>query len=421
MKKILSFLLIVMLIATTLLVGCGKNAKSGTANTNTVPNKSTATSSKVKLVIWHYWDGQQQRDALQKLIDKFNASQDKIEVSSVFIPRTELTKQLTMGVVANKLPDIAIVDNPDMASFASMGIFAEITDKVAPIKNEFYTGPISSCELNGKYYGVPFGSNDLALFYNKDMLSAENIQPPTTWDELKIAAKKLTKPGITYGLAIAAPKNDEGTFQFLPWLLSTGAKFNEIDSPQGIKALSYLTDLIKDHSMSGEVINWTQNDLEKQFVTKKAAMIVDGPWIINTIKSDAPSLNWGVVKIPKDKIFSSVLGGENWGIIKGPHEAEAWQFIKFTEQKNIMIEYAADFGFIPPIKDIAENDDAITKDPVMSVFLDELQYAMPRGPHPKWPQISDAISTAMQESFTQIKTPEQAAKDAQVKIDSIIK
>ncbi|NRZ72233.1 maltose-binding protein MalE [Clostridium beijerinckii] len=86
-----------------------------------------------------------------------------------------------------------------------------------------------------------------------------------------------------------------------------------------------------------------------------------------------------------------------------------------------MTEYCADFGYIPSRKDVAESDDKITKDQVMSVFLDELQYAMPRGPHPKWPEISDAMSTAMQESFTNAKTPEQAAKDAQVKVDAVLK
>lgn len=384
---------------------------------------ASAARGKTKIVVWHYFDGQQQQKAMVNLANKFNSSQNKIEVSVEFVPRAELTKQFTIGLVADKLPDIGLVDNPDMASFAAMGLFADISGKVnaLPYKNKFFSGPITSCKLNNKYYGIPLGSNDLALFYNKDMFAAAKVKPPTTFAELKVAAKKLTKPGTTYGLAIAAPKNEEGTFQYLPWLLSTGAKFNQVGSAQGIKSLQYLTDLIKDGSMSKEVINWTQNDLEKQFVTKKAAMIVDGPWIITTVKTDAPNLHWGVVKIPKDKIYSSDLGGENWGIIKGHHEAEAWEFIKFTQQKDNMNAYCADFGYIPSRQDIAESNPSITKDPVMSVFLDELKFAMPRGPHPKWPQISDAMSTAMQESFTNIKTPAQAAKDAQVKIDAILK
>lgn len=418
MKKSKSLMacLIAAAMTATLFTGCGSKTSGGDQG-------GTSTSGKTKITVWHYFDGQQQQKAMENLATKFNSSQDKIEVSVEFVPRAELTKQFTIGLVADKLPDVGLVDNPDMASFSAMGLFADITDKMNSYdgKDQFYPGPISSCQLNGKYYGIPLGSNDLALYYNKDMFNAAGVQPPTTWDELKAAAKKLTKPGTTYGLAIAAPKNEEGTFQYLPWLLSTGAKFNEVGSAKGISSLQYLTDLIKDGSMSKEVVNWTQNDLEKQFVTNKAAMIVDGPWIINTVKADAPNLNWGVVKVPKYQIYSSDLGGENWGIIKGHHEAEAWEFIKYTQQKDIMTEYCADFGYIPSRKDIAESDDKVTKDAIMSVFLDELQYAMPRGPHPKWPQISDAMSTAMQESFTNAKTPEQAAKDAQVKIDGVLK
>jgi len=418
-KKALLACLLATIMTAGLFTGCGSKAITTTTGDST----KAASTEKTKLTLWHYFDGQQQQKAMENLTTKFNASQDKIEASVEFVPRAELTKQFTIGLVADKLPDMGLVDNPDMASFAAMGLFADISDKVNafPDKDKFYAGPIASCQLDGKYYGLPLGSNDLALFYNKDMFTAAGVQPPTTFEELKIVAKKLTKTGTTYGLAISAPKNEEGTFQYLPWLLATGAKYNEVGSDAGISGLKYLTDLIKDGSMSKEVINWTQNDLEKQFVTNKAAMIVDGPWIINTIKADAPNLNWGVVKIPKDKVYASDLGGENWGIIKGHHEAEAWEFIKYTQQKDIMNEYIAEFGYIPSRKDIAESNDKITKDPIMSVFLDELQYAMPRGPHPKWPQISDAMSTALQESFTNTKTPEQAAKDAQVKIDAILK
>jgi multiple sugar transport system substrate-binding protein len=211
-----------------------------------------------------------------------------------YLPRDELTKQFTLGLVADKLPDIGIVDSPDMASFASMGLFADVTSKmnsVFPNKSKFFPGPIASCVLNGKYYVLPFGSNDVALYYNKDMFKAAGLTAPTTFAQLKTDSKKLTQKS-TYGLAMSAVKTDEGSFQFLPWLQSTGAKYNEIGSTKGISSLSYLTDLINTGSMSKEVINWTQNDLEKQFATSKAAMIEDGPWIINTLKIDAPKLNW---------------------------------------------------------------------------------------------------------------------------------
>ena len=58
---------------------------------------------------------------------------------------------------------------------------------------------------------------------------------------------------------------------------------------------------------------------------------------------------------------------------------------------------------------------------VLKVFMDQMQYAMPRGPHPKWPEISSVIYTSLQESLTFTKTPEQALNDAQNALDPLLK
>ena len=58
---------------------------------------------------------------------------------------------------------------------------------------------------------------------------------------------------------------------------------------------------------------------------------------------------------------------------------------------------------------------------MLAVFGEQMEYAMPRGPHPKWPEISTAISEAMHEAITGVKTPEQALKDAQVKAQEALK
>jgi multiple sugar transport system substrate-binding protein len=59
------------------------------------------------------------------------------------------------------------------------------------------------------------------------------------------------------------------------------------------------------------------------------------------------------------------------------------------------------------------------KDPVMKVFIEQLAYAVPRGPHPKWPELSAAIQDAIQQSITGAKTPDAAAKDAAAKITQV--
>ena len=65
------------------------------------------------------------------------------------------------------------------------------------------------------------GNNCLGLFYSKDLLDVAGVEVPTTWSELEDACAKLTTKGV-YGLAISAIGNEEGTFQYMPWLLSAG-------------------------------------------------------------------------------------------------------------------------------------------------------------------------------------------------------
>lgn len=83
---------------------------------------------------------------------------------------------MSIGASADELPDIAILDSPDHASYAVMDIFADLTGKF-DVSN-YYEGAVDSCTIDGTLYGVPFGVNCLGLYYNEDMLSEADAQFP---------------------------------------------------------------------------------------------------------------------------------------------------------------------------------------------------------------------------------------------------
>lgn len=213
-----------------------------------------ALAEKTEVNIWYYWENLKHQEILNGLIEGFNASQEDIEVKASYVPFADFKKQLSIGATADVLPDIVIIDSPDHASYAAMGIFADVTGKFN--ESTFYEGPINSCTLDGVLYGIPFGSNCLALYYNEDMLAAAGCEVPATWDELKDVAAKCTGDNV-YGLAFCSLQNEEGTFNFMPWVWSTGATSFEINSENAIRALYLVKDLIEAGSMPKEVINWT--------------------------------------------------------------------------------------------------------------------------------------------------------------------
>ncbi len=433
-KKVIS-LLTALAITVGLIAGCGSSGQTGdAANTESTAENDAAEEEKPEeeaeeqngeeaaasgaeaVTIWYYWETEGHQVALDQVIQEYNASQGNYQVAAKYVPFADFKKQLSIGASADELPDIAILDSPDHASYVEMGIFEDLTGKFDV--GSYYEGTVNSCTVDGKLYGVPFGVNCLALYYNEDMLKEAGREVPTTWDELMDTAKALTTDSVT-GLALCSVQNEEGTFNFVPWLWSTGADSYSIGSENGIRALTFIQNLVNEGVMSKECINWTQGDVMNQFIAGNVAMMENGPWQIPTMQKEAPELNWKVMLIPKDSQYSSVLGGENYAVINGGNVEGALDFLTYATSEEKVKFLMDKFGYISADKEIAENQ--FEADSPYQPFVEELNYAMPRGPLAEWPSVSDAISLAFNQVITGTATPEDAAAEAQATIDGIVK
>ncbi len=429
MKKSVALLMTATMI-TALLAGCGAKtsteapvaeavteaaAAEGEEPTAEAPAAEETADASGNMTIWYYWENESHQKALGTLVQQYNDSQSNITVETKYVPFADFKKQLSIGASADELPDLVILDNPDHAAYAAMGIFADITDKFDV--STYYPGPVNSCTLDGKLYGVPFGSNCLLLYYNEDMLKAAGKEVPTTWDELLDTAKACTTDTVS-GFAHCSLQNEEGTFNFLPWVWSTGATSYEINSDGGIKALSMVKSLVDEGAMTKEAINWTQGDTMNQFMSGNLAMMINGTWQVPTLREEVPELNWNVVPIPMDVQQASGLGGENYAVIAGGNEDAAIEFLKYATAKDQCLYMMNTMGYISSDSTIAEEQ--FTGDAVYEAFVEEMQYANARGPLPEWPDISDAISLAFNEVITGASTPEDAAVKAQTTIDGIV-
>lgn len=426
MKRKLAILLTVAMGIASLAAcgGDGDKTSGGDADkgqTSTSGGNEEATKDgKKEITFWHYMSEDKEGKYVMEAVDEFNNSQDEIYVNAQYLPREELMKQYSIGVVSGELPDCGMVDNPDHNSYASMGVFEDITDLYDSWDQaDFLEGSLNSCKYEDKLYGIPWGNNCLGLFYDKDMLEAAGVEVPTTWSELEAACEQLSKNDVK-GLAISAIGNEEGTFQFMPWLLSAGGDINNLSSDSSKEAVTYLKNLMDKGYISKECVNWTQADAEKQFASGQAAMMINGPWQFSGLKDDAPDKNYGVAKVPKadDGDYASVLGGENVAICKGADVESSWTFLTYMTSKENSPKICKEIGRFSPRADV-DVQEMFKDDPLNSVFADLMLQAQSRGPSPKWPEISAAIYTAEQEVFTGQKDVDTAMADAQAKVDGI--
>ena len=401
-------------LAAALSLACASTLFAATAVT-------ASAADKKEVVIWDYFETDAQKQMMQSLIDEFNASQDEYEASHVYVPFADYEKQLTLGIASGELPDLVILDGCSMASFIQLGLFGDISD-VDINWDEYMEGPMESTMLDGKHYGIPFATNCTALFYNKDMFDAAGIDYPdenTTWDEFHEMAKALTKDGVS-GFGNAATNTDEGTFQCLQWIYTAGGSYTDIED--GVDAYKLMQEMIEDGSWTKECVNWTQSDVNNNFMAGNLAMQQNGPWQIPGIEANAPDLNYGVTVLPKKDADSeqatSILGGENMGVVNKDDTSGAQAFLKYYDQTDVMVDAMKQYGSYPP-KTEAASDTYWTDDPIQKAFLTQIDTSIPRGPSAAWPSYSSAIQTGFQEVMTSAKTPEQAAKDTQAAVDAV--
>jgi multiple sugar transport system substrate-binding protein len=224
----------------------------------------SATGSGGPYTIWDPYPQFDNSSAWVKLLDSCGTSAG-VTVKRTAYDTTDLTNKALLAAQQGNAPDVLIVDNPVVSTLAEAGVLAT-TDETKVDTSGFLPNLIAAGQSAGKTYGVPIGANTLALYYNKAILSAAGVDPSTitSWDALTTALGKVKATGKT-GISFSAIGTEEGSFQFLPWFWGAGANLTQLDSAQGVAALSLWTSWLKNGYATNSVINDTQTTSWQQF------------------------------------------------------------------------------------------------------------------------------------------------------------
>lgn len=374
----------------------------------------------VTLTWWDYFTGANAA-AMDTQIARYMEAFPNVTIERTAIPFADLKTKLLQGATAGQLPDITLIDNPDHPAFAALGILENLTDRITEWgqAEAYFDGPWLSTTYQEKNYGLPDNSNCLVLWRNTEFTGPAEVAPPATWDDLKAAAATLTE-GDRFGLAVSAVKSEEGTFQWLPFLWATGEDLATIDSAGGQAAMQLWVDLVQGGQMSRGILGWRQQAVLTQFQNRKAAMMINGPWQIPVITADSPDLTWEVSVLPKEQESASILGGENFAIpAGGPNVDAAWDLLRWRQEPENLKPYLIEAGKLPSRQDLT-SDPHWNDDPVLRVFIEQLQVAKPRAYGASYPEISSAIQEAIQAAVSGQASVADALAKAQATITPLL-
>ncbi|HSU35224.1 MAG TPA: ABC transporter substrate-binding protein [Propionibacteriaceae bacterium] len=394
--------------ATMVLAGCGGGGEEE------APGGGGSAATVDSLTVLDYYVDEPNRSNVGKLLSACGTSIGVAKIDHQSVPGPTLIQKVLQQASSKSLPDVLMLDNPDIQQIAETGALAPLEDFGISLDG-FAPGPVSAATYDGKVYGMQPGANTLAIFYNKEVLEKAGVKPPTTWDELKSTAKELTVDK-QYGFAFNATADYEGAWQFLPPMWTNGGDETALTSPEVAGALQLWKDLIDDGSVSKSVVNWKQADVNDQFIAGKAAMMLNGPWQIPALTK--AKINYGVVPFPVNtagQTSVAPLGGEAWTVPLTADEAKmtkAAELVKCMNTDENQVTRAKEGGLVPTKLALAEQFK--TDVPSIAGFVDSVGTARARTGKlgPKWPETAKTIYTGMQLVLTGQAEPADAMAKA---------
>jgi sn-glycerol 3-phosphate transport system substrate-binding protein len=334
---------------------------------------STLASAKEKIIFWHAMGGNFQ-PTLNKIVEEYNKSQDKIEVEALYQGSyQEALNKFKSVQGTDKAPALIQLNEISTEYMYNSGA---ITPMQEFVKKDNYDLTkledtlINYYTINGTLYSMPFNSSASILLYNKDAFKEVGLDPekaPKSYKELAEAAKKLTKGTERYGFAMIMDA------WFIEQLLANENTLyvNEENGRAGKSptAVAYNGEKIK------TIFNWlndmyrdnTATSYGKEYQNTRAAilsgkvsMYIDSSAGIQQL-TELANFEIGSAYVPSENgEFTGVpIGGASLWItnsVSDEKQAAAWDFVKYAVSKESQALWASSTGYYSVNKEAYDLD-----------------------------------------------------------------
>jgi len=398
---------------------------------NSCGKKSEKDPNTIKF--WHFWSEPNQKQALLELIEIFEKENNcKVELTELSWNngKTKLIAAFNSGVA----PDVLELGSDWVAQFSSVDILAEISPDSIDF-SRFLEFSIPPTIWENKYFAVPWTVDTRVLFYNKNLMRNSEINPvpPTNYSQLIDFANRINNSNNEiYGFGTNGSDPHRLYKKILPIMWTFGGDiFDSLGSP--IINSSKNTDALNIYlqlSRAGKIE--TQRQLDSYFAQGKIGFVFSGAWLIEKIKNENPSLDFGVAVMPNVNISNenqniennisnmgiSFLGCQFLSLNKKSEKQElGLKLIRFLTDGKNSIELAkrfAEAGF--PADRAYFNNEIFQQDKHKSIFAKQLNFAKATPVHPRWLDIEAIIENAVSQAIYGEKTAKEALNFAQIEV-----
>jgi len=393
------------------------------------------TPGVTQLTLWHGVNPPPNRDVLQVLVDKFNAEHPDIQVESLYVGQSDQqTPKVLAAIVGNATPDLIWFAPMFTGQLVELEAIRPLEDwlNASEVGQQLDPALLESMTWEDHIWSIPFGTNNVGLFYRPSLFEAAGItELPQTWEALREVAQTLTIPEQDqHGMLLPLGKGEWTVFTWLPFMWGGGGELTAtsgtppvvtVETEGAIAALQLWQDLIADGSV---VLSQPERGYELDgFLAGRVAMQLTGPWTLGQL--GALDVDFGVMPIPAGMRPATSTGGENLFLFQSTpeREAAALTFMEYVLSEEFQTEWAIGTGYLPVnvrSRQSQRYKDFIAAQPAVEVFLEQAPYGRSRPVFPGYSRISEHVGRAIEAVLLGKSTPAEALEEAQRRLDLIL-
>lgn len=351
-----------------LAAACGESSPTETTDTPAEP----PTLEGVSLQLMGWSSSPSEDEALAALIEQFN---DETGANATFNPVPEYDATLGAALAGGEPPDVFYVDSFRLPDLVAAGALQAVPSGMISDPDDIFQSLRDAFTFDGTWYCPPKDFSTLALVYDTDAFEEADVEPPTTWEELREAAETLTtedRAGLTMG--VEYPRWAVFLFQAGASLTDDAVSEITIGTPEARQALDFVADLYQ----SGLAVNPADVDAGwagEAFGQGKAAMTIEGNWIVGFLEDSFPEKNWAVAELPVGPAGPGTFAFTVcYGVAADATNPEAsWALVEYLTNAEGSLAWTSAFNVMPARESVTAQ--WLSDRPQLEAFVAGAEYA----------------------------------------------
>nr|WP_142828654.1 extracellular solute-binding protein [Planococcus soli] len=364
------------------------------------------------------WEDIEKADGIRDAVAQFEEEND-VTITIVEKPYAQQIEDLRLDGPGGTGPDVLTMAGDQIGTAVIEGLVKEVAVE-EDVQSIYTDAAMQSQMVDGKVYGLPKAVESTILYYNKDLITEEEL--PATLEEWYEYSKETTT-GDQFGFL--------ALFDQIYYAQSVMSGYGGYIFGQDADGNYDPTDVGLNNEGSIEGANYIQkfydeglfpagiigeqgiNVLESLFTEGKAAAIISGPWNVDPF-TDA-GVDFGMVKLPEldnGENMSSFIGVKSYNVSAYSENAELAEellvFLANEENSRTRFEETQE---VPAVEALA-NDPVVAESEVAQAVAEQSIFAELTPNIPSMNEVWTPADSALQTIATGKAEPEDALNQA---------